>query len=114
MEVNYGPAPDVQIGFTILYTWNQDNGANREHGLGDIGVSGKYQFIHETKTMPAVAFFPSYKSHTGDENKALGTGANSYFSPIWIGKSWGDWTSFGRTGYTITDAPDTKNTWFSG
>ena len=112
LEVNYGPAPDVQIGFTIPYTWNQDNGASREHGLGDIEVSGKYQFIHETKTVPAVAFFPSYKSHTGDDNKGLGTGANSYFLPIWIGKNWGDWTSFGGAGYTITDSPDTKNTWF--
>ena len=112
LEVNYGPAPDVQIGFTIPYTWNQDNGASRESGLGDIEVSGKYQFIHETKTVPAVAFFPSYKSHTGDDNRGLGTGVDSYFLPIWIGKNWGDWTSFGGAGYTITDAPDTKNTWF--
>ena len=48
LEVNYGPAPDVQIGFTIPYTWNQDNGASREHGLGDIEVSFMYELILAT------------------------------------------------------------------
>lgn len=114
IEVNYGLMPDVQIGIGIPYAYSVPNQERSHYGLGDIEMSVKYRFIQETKTTPMVSFFPSYKSHTGNKSKGLGDGASAYFLPIWLGKSWGDWTINGGAGYTISQATDTKNNWFFG
>ena len=114
IEVNYGLAPDVQIGISIPYAFSNPNHEKSHYGLGDIEVSFKYRFIQETKTTPMISFFPSYKSTTGNENKELGDGASAYFLPIWLGKNWGEWTMNAGAGYTITRAIEAKNTWFFG
>ena len=114
IEVNYGLLPDVQIGILIPYAFSNANHEKQHDGLGDIEISLKYRFKQETKTTPMVSFFPSYKSHTGSENKSLGDGANTYFLPIWLSKSWDNWTMNGGTGYAITQAATAKNSWFFG
>lgn len=114
LEVNYGLMPDVQIGINTPIAFSQIDNQNRHYGLGDIELSVKYRFIQETEVMPMVSFFPSYKSHTGNANKNLGNGESEYFLPIWLGKSWGDWTTYGGSGYTITQEDNAKNSWFFG
>ena len=114
IEINYGLVPDVQVGISIPYAFSKPAHEKSNYGLGDIELSLKYRFIQETKTTPMVAFFPSYKSTTGNESKGLGDGASAYFLPIWLSKSWGDWTVNTGAGYTITHAAEVKNTWFLG
>jgi len=114
LEVNYGLMPDVQIAISIPNAFSETQGQSRHYGLGDIELGVKYRFIQETETTPMVAFYPSYKSHTGNDHKGLGNDANEYFLPIWLSKSWGEWTTYGGGGYTITQEVDAKNHWFFG
>ena len=114
IEYNYGPATDVQIGITIPFAFSTPLVGKTERGLGDVQVSLKYRFIQESESSPMVAIFPALVTHTGNNDKGLGTGGSQIFVPVWIQKKWGDWLSYGGGGYWISHAPDIKNHWLAG
>ncbi|CEK09952.1 hypothetical protein [Legionella hackeliae] len=51
---------------------------------------------------------------TGNPKKGLGNGRSINTYPIWIQKSFGDWTTYGGGGYVQNLAPNTKNFYFEG
>ena len=51
---------------------------------------------------------------TGSQSRGLGNGNTQVFLPVWIQKSFGEWTSYGGTGYWINPGSGNKNWWFTG
>jgi hypothetical protein len=53
---------------------------------------------------------------TGNENRGLGAGHVRAFLPVWVQKSFGEWTTYGGGGYWINqdDNLGDKNYWFAG
>ncbi len=53
---------------------------------------------------------------TGSQSRGLGVGHVRLFLPVWVQKSFGDWTTYGAGGYWINqnDTYGDKNYWFVG
>jgi hypothetical protein len=113
-EYNYGPLPDMQLHIVVPFARSEPNGEASHSGLGDIEVGVKYRFIEETETMPQVGIFPMAELNTGDSDKGLGNGKTWWRLPVWIQKSWGEWTTYGGGGYVVNRAEGQKSYPFAG
>ena len=113
-EYNYGVLPDTQLHIVVPYVTSAPNDAASESGKGDVELGVKYRFIQETDTMPQIGIFPMAEVSTGDSNRGLGNGKTWWRLPVWIQKSWGEWTTYGGAGYVINRAEGQKNYPFAG
>ena len=114
MEFNYGALPDTQLHIGIPYVRSTVSGGPDEQGLGDVEIGVKYRFIHETDDSPQVAVYPMAMLPTGDSKQGLGNGRTWWRLPVWLQKSWGNWTTYGGGGYVINTADGQKNYAFGG
>jgi hypothetical protein len=113
-EYNYGVLPDTQLHIMVPFVQSNPNDGASESGLGDVEVGVKYRFIQETDTSPQVGIFPMAELPTGDSTKGLSNGKTWWRLPVWVQKSWGDWTTYGGAGYVVNRATDQKNYTFGG
>ena len=114
LEFNYGALPNVQLHIVAPYAFSHPGGEATQRGYGDTELGVKYRFLEESDTSPQVGVFPLYVVPTGDESRGLGNGAAQIYLPVWLQKSWGEWTSYGGAGYLINRASGAKNSWFIG
>ncbi len=114
-EYNTSPIEDVHLHLVVPFT-NLDpgDGSGSQHGLGDTEVGVKYRFIHETDTQPQVGIFPMLELPTGNSDKGLGNGKAWWTLPVWIQKSWGDWTTYGGGGRAFNHAAGMRDYNFGG
>jgi len=114
-EYNYGIIPNGQVHIIAPLTFDTQAGA---YGYGDTELGFKYRFIDEDKngTRPMVGIYPLLELPTGDESHALGAGYVRAYLPLWLQKSFGDWTTYGGGGYWINQGDGTanRNYWFFG
>ena len=116
-EYNYGLIPDGQFHVVAPVAFDNPSGGPTEFGYGDTELGFKYRFIHEDEKgwKPQVGFFPLLEIPTGDKDRGLGAGHVSAFFPIWVQKSFGDWTTYGGGGYWINHGSGTdQDFWFVG
>lgn len=76
-----------------------------ERGLGDVVLRGKYRFVDENDTTPAIAGSFGIKLATGDEDKALGTGETDFALLVALSKALGGASGHLNLGYTIVGEP---------
>jgi hypothetical protein len=114
MEFNYGALPDTQLHIGVPYVRSVAAGGPNEQGIGDVEIGVKYRFIHETDHLPQVAVYPMAMLPTGDSSKGLGNGETWWRLPVWLQKSWSEWTTYGGGGYAINRAEGQKNYAFGG
>jgi hypothetical protein len=115
-EVNYGAAPNLQLHLVAPLTFDKPSGGSRQYGYGDTEVGAKYRFIDEDEHgwRPQVGTFPLVEVPTGDRARGLGAGHTREFIPIWVQKSFGEWTTYGGGGYWINPGAGNKNYWYAG
>jgi hypothetical protein len=117
-EYNYGIIPNGQVHVIAPLTFDSPAGSPIAYGYGDTELGFKYRFIDEDKngSRPMVGVYPLVELPTGDESHALGAGYLRAYFPVWIQKSFGDWTTYGGGGYWINHGDDTVNRdyWFFG
>ena len=118
-EYNYGVSPNTHFHVIVpAISFDAPAGGPKQFGYGDTEIGLKYRFIEEDKNgwRPQVGSFPIMILPTGAENRGLGSGHVSQFLPIWVQKSFGDWTTYGGGGYWLnqSDRTDDKNYWFFG
>ncbi|MGA2297956.1 MAG: transporter [FCB group bacterium] len=112
-EMNYGPFKNMQlhleapIGYS--YVGNKIN-----YGIADIELGIKYRFVEETSSIPQIGTFPLIEVPTGNADKGLGNGKPQVYLPLWLQKSWGDWTSYGGAGFWYNPGNDNKNWVYAG
>ena len=115
LEYNTSPVEDFHLHLMVPFTNLYPNGGGAtQHGLGDIEAGIKYRFLHETASRPQIGIFPMLELPTGDSDKGLGNGRAWWTLPVWIQKSWGDWTTYGGGGRAFNDAPGMRNYNFGG
>lgn len=116
IEDNYGLAPNLQfsIAFAVTTLRPRDEEEPNAAGLSDTQVGLKYQFVKESKCIPAMAFYPTYIFPTGNADRGLGNGRGWWFLPVWLQKSFGPWVTNAGGGYAINHAKEMKNFWFGG
>ena len=113
VEINYGAFPNVQLHVLAPMGYVRANG-HTSYGIGDIELGVKYRFVEETESTPQVGTFPLVEIPTGDRSQGLGNGQAQIYLPLWIQKSWGDFTTYGGGGYWYNPGPDQKNWIFAG
>jgi hypothetical protein len=113
-EINYGFAPNAMLHVIAAANFDLPKGRTLRYGLGDTELGLKYRFIEETEGRPQIGTFPHLEVPTGASSRGLGSGNVRAFLPIWIQKSWGDWTSYGGGGYCLNPGPGNKNYWWFG
>jgi outer membrane putative beta-barrel porin/alpha-amylase len=113
-EYNYGILPETQFHIVVPFVRNAPDDAASEFGIGDVEIGVKYRFVQETDTVPQIGLFPMAELATGNSDKGLGNGKTWWRLPIWIQKSWGEWTSYGGGGYVINHADGQKDYAFGG
>ena len=117
-EFNYGLIPNGQLHIVAPMAFDSPTGGPNHFGYGDTEIGFKYRFIEEDKKgwRPQIGVFPMLELPTGDQNKGLGAGHARVFLPIWMQKSFGEWTTYGGGGYWINqdDNLGDKNYWFAG
>jgi len=117
-EFNYGLIPNGQFHIVAPLAFDLPAGASNQFGYGDTEIGFKYRFIQEDDKgwTPMVGTFPMLEVPTGDQSRGLGAGHVRLFLPIWLQKSFGDWTTYGGGGYWINqdNALGAKNFWFFG
>jgi len=115
IEVNYGAAPGVQLHIIMPLAYDSADGGTR-FGYGDTELGVKIRLVDEDKDgwRPMIGVFPLIELSSGNARRGLGAGYTREFLPLWIQKSFGDWTSYGGGGYNINPGPGNKNYWFAG
>lgn len=114
-EFNHSPVEDVHLHLVVPYAnVYPADGSSSQHGLGDVEVGVKYRFVHETDDHPQVGIFPMVELDTGDADKGLGNGKTWFTLPVWIQKSFGDWTTYGGGGRAFNSAAGMRNYNFGG
>ena len=117
-EFNYGLIPDGQFHVVVPMAFDSSAGGPNEFGYGDTELGFKYRFIQEDDKglRPMVGVFPLVEIPTGDQGDGLGAGHLRVYLPIWLQKSFGDWTTYGGGGYWINHGGGTidQDYWFFG
>ena len=99
MEANYGAYPNLQLHVIAPAQFDRPSGGPTMYGYGDTELGAKYRFIQESSDRPQVGIFPLVELPTGDASRNLGNGKAQIYTPLWIQKSWGPWTTYGGGGF---------------
>lgn len=117
-EFNYGLIPNGQFHIVAPMAFDSPAGGPTQFGYGDTELGFKYRFIDEDKngSRPMVGIFPFLELPTGDEGRGLGSGHPRVYLPLWVQKSFGDWTTYGGGGYWINHGggTDDRDYWYFG
>jgi len=114
IEINYGVITNVQLHLIapLAYDAPPDGGAH--YGYGDTELGVKLRFIQESRYVPQIGIFPLLEVPTGSESDGLGNGSLQAFLPLWLQKSFGNWTVYGGGGYGINAGAGHENWGFGG
>lgn len=113
-EYNYGAFPGGQLHIVVPFLNTSPNDTASHFGISDVEIGIKYRFLEETDTTPQIGIFPMAELPTGDSDKGLGNGQTWWRLPVWIQKSWGEWTTYGGGGYVINHADGQRDYPFGG
>jgi hypothetical protein len=107
IDFNYGAAPDLQLTAVLPLGYDTPTGKKTAAGLGNIEIAAKYRFLHQNEIGWDVSVFPrlflSTESHAGGEQHT------SFLLPLWVGKDWDKWATFGGGGCVINRGGDSQN-----
>jgi hypothetical protein len=98
IEVNYGGLPGLQLHVIVPATLASQSGQRVQYGPGDVELGAKFRFVEEGTWRPQIGVFPLVLLATGSESRGLGAGTTQVFLPLWIQKSFGQWTTYGGGG----------------
>jgi outer membrane putative beta-barrel porin/alpha-amylase len=122
-EFNWGAVPNLQLHVILPFgaTLPSNNpiylpgGAGPSaYGLTDTELGVKYRFVQETKHRPQIGIFPMFELPTGSYSRGLGVGKVWYKLPLWIQKSWGEWTAYGGAGYQVVPQTQYRDFFYTG
>lgn len=114
LEVNYGAVTNLQLHLIAPLSYDAPRGAANHYGYGDTELGFKYRFVEESDHWPQIGIFPLFEVPTGSQSAGLGTGHLHVFLPIWLQKSFGDWTVYGGGGYWINPGTGNRDYQFGG
>jgi len=113
-ELNYGVITNVQLHLIAPLAYDAPSDGSAHYGYGDTELGVKFRFIQETEKIPQAGVFPLLEIPTGNASDGLGSGHVQAFLPLWLQKSFGDWTVYGGGGYGINPGAGNENWGFAG
>jgi hypothetical protein len=113
-EVNYGVVPNVQLHVIAPLAYFAPTSGALHYGFGDMELGAKIRFIQEGEWVPQIGTYPMLEVPTGSERLGLGNGSAQIFLPLWIQKSFGQWTTYGGPGFWFDTGNADRHWWFFG
>jgi hypothetical protein len=107
IDFNYGAGPNLQLTAVAPLAFETAPGGGTTAGLGNVELAAKYRFLRQEDVGWDVAFFPRIFLPAG--SPAFGERHASLLLPLWIGKSWETWSTFGGGGCVIDRGADSRN-----
>ena len=107
IDFNYGGARDLQLTAVLPLTFDDPNTGATATGIGNVELAAKYKFLHQDDSGLDVAFFPRLFLPAISAN--AGKNHFSLLLPLFVGKSWDDWSTFGGGGCTINHGGGSQN-----
>lgn len=107
IDFNYGAAPDLQLTAVLPLAWNRPKSGPSAATLGNVELAAKYKFLHQDDVGVDVAFFPRVFLPAG--SAAVGERHASLLLPLWVGRSWDGWATFGGGGCTLNHGGESHN-----
>lgn len=114
LEVNYGLFDWLQLHMIAPLSSYSDAGGIKAAGFGDLELGLKARFLPESDIFPQAGIFPHVELPTGDADRRLGSGKARVFIPLWLQKTWTNFSTYGGAGYWIEQAADRQNWWYAG
>lgn len=107
IDFNYGAAPDLQLTAVVPLEIEAPSNGPNVVGLGNVELAAKYKFLHQEDVGWDVAVFPRLFLPSGSAE--VGEKHFSLLLPIWLGRSWGDWSTFGGGGCVINRSGESQD-----
>jgi hypothetical protein len=112
IDFNYGGADDLQLTAVLPLDYEKPRHNGLLAGVGNIELAAKYRFLHQEDVGWDVAvfprlFLPAASARVGDHHAAL-------LIPVWIGRSFGDWNTFGGGGCALNNGDGSKDYCLAG
>ncbi|MDE2134943.1 MAG: transporter [Alphaproteobacteria bacterium] len=107
LDFNYGAALDLQLTAVVPVSFNDAGGGRTATDLGNIELAAKYRVLHQQGFGWDVAIFPRVFLPAG--SRTVGERHAALLLPIWIGKNWGDWSTYGGGGCEINRGGTSQN-----
>lgn len=107
IDFNYGALPDLQLTVVLPIEVSSPAGAPTLVGLGNVELAAKYKFLHQEDVGWDVAIFP--RLFLPSASHAVGEDHASLLLPLWLGRNWGDWSTFGGGGCVINRGGDSQD-----
>lgn len=112
IDFNYGAAPDLQLTAVLPVEVETPASGPAVAGLGNVELAAKYKFLHQEDIGWDVAFFPRVFLPSGSSE--VGEKHASVLLPVWLGKDWGNWSTFGGGGCVINRGGDAQDYCLAG
>lgn len=102
LTAKYGWAENQHLVFGIPYMWVDFESATKtvnSDGLGNLFAFNKWNFLRETRAIPAMSFDVWYYFDNGDGTKKLGSNDDSVKATVAVSKAWGRVNAHLNPGY---------------
>ena len=112
IDFNYGAAADLQLTAVLPLAYDAPSGAPTVMGAGKIELAAKYRFLHQDNFGWDVAVFP--RVFLPSASLSVGDRHASFLLPVWIGKDFGKWSTFGGGGCALNNGDGGQNYCLAG
>ena len=99
LDFNYGVLPDLQLTAVLPIAYDAPKKERTLAGIGNIEIAAKYRFLHQSAIGWDVAFFP--RVFLPSASRRVGEDHASVLLPLWVGRDWSQWSTFGGGGCVI-------------
>jgi hypothetical protein len=113
IEVNYGLVSNLQLHVIAPSAYDVPKGQRATAGFGDMELGIKFRFLQEHKWTPMIGMFPLVELPTASRPH-LGNPSTQVFVPVWLQKSFGQWTTYGGWGTWLDTGDASRHWWFFG
>ena len=112
IDFNYGAGSDLQLTAALPFVDDRPRNGDHATGIGNIELAAKYRFAHKEDTSWDISvfprlFLPSSSARVGEKHFSL-------LLPIWLGKDWNKWSTFGGGGCQINRGGNSKDFCMAG
>jgi hypothetical protein len=112
VDFNYGAAADLQLTVVLPLGLEHASGAAATTGLGNVQLAAKYRLSHQRDVGWNVALFP--RVFLPSISRQIGARHGYFQLPLWLGREFGPWSTFGGGGCEFNRAGTDRNYCFGG
>lgn len=105
LTMTFGMSDRVELVFNYPWLWLKQDGASLETGTGDLRITGIYNLIRETDSIPACSLIMTTKLPNASYEKGLGTDCTDFWTGVAMAKTAGSLCLLANASIGVIDRP---------